>query len=150
MSRFNAFRIDKGYALTEVLVVLILIGLIAAFSVPAVELVFPKVSFDRQISRFETELLRIKQDAVLNGQIIRIEIDNAKNTITIFSDKNERELKISRDIDFYNNTDLSSSSEMVFTAYPDGRLTGPVIRVDGKGNSVSISVSQLTGKLVFD
>ena len=140
---------EEGYTLTEILVVLLLMGLLASIAPPTLQRLVPRLALERQVSQIEAELSQMRRDAIRDAKVYELSVLPIDRRISVKVDG-----KILRSNDFNRNGKIMifeplglSSSPIVFFATPDGMISGPTIRIENKGHSLILSASSLTGQV---
>ena len=73
---------DRGFSLFEMLIVVILIGIVAAISVPNFLSMYSRYQVDRALNTLEGAIKESQKQAMRQGKLCRVNIDPNTNNIT--------------------------------------------------------------------
>ena len=117
-----------GYTLTEVLIVMFLLGLMTSLTGPAIERVFPFVAMNAMVETVNADLGSARRLALRNGEIIQIKIE-PDTRLTIIESETQIYKKRGWDrrarIRMNGAPEISNESDLIaFRVGPDGKFYG--------------------------
>mgnify|MGYP003119153629 CR=1 FL=1 len=143
-ARFNS---GKGYTLTELLVVLVVLGLAIALTAPALFRSTPQSRLSIAIDRLEQAARTARTEARLTGQDTLLTIDLAGRTITLLPSDNEFRLDPEIDIRATVAERELDGNLAGIRFFPDGATTGGTILLTLDDRRAAVRVSWLTGRV---
>ena len=150
MSIFND-RKEAGYTLTELLVVLMLLGFITSIGPPALARAVPSVMLKTQTLQIEADVNMMRREAMQTASIFEFVIEPAQRAYVI---KTQDKTLIRRDwpaqlkiIRIGSEQDEAEDTHTAFYARPDGQLEGPGLLLTSRGKGKKISVEPFTKSL---
>jgi len=151
MSTSNRCK-ENGYTLTELLVVLLVMGFLTSISLPTVERLWPGAMLDAHAKQIEADVNMMRREAMSSAQIYEFVIEpEARSYIVRTQDKvvKRRHWPRRLQIRTHDNRDGDEDKQQtVFYARPDGQLEGGnVLLLSAKGKSQSLTIQAYTKRL---
>ena len=150
MSKFKN-RSAAGYTLTEIMIVLLIMSLMAGISGPALRAIFPNVALESDVRRLESALLKMQREAVQYGTIYEFAIESQHSRFIILKDGKiikSQTISSQLTVDMGDtNFEDDADSLRLFLAYPDGHLAGSDLEISTSNQSRILSIDPFTGRL---
>lgn len=105
-----------GFTLIEVLVIILIVGILSAISIPSFVNLIDKVNLNNAVSEVRASLQTAQRDAIRKSQICTVGINSLTRTVMSYCTSDNRDLP--KNVDFATNIDK------------DSKLPGNPIRID--------------------
>jgi len=143
----NKYSNSKAFTLIELLIVLVIIMIGAAISVPRITTGIDAAKFRNAVSEVVTYLRNTHLDAIVERKDIIVSIDYKENVLK----RNDDQLfNIPPDI-VLNPSLIDNNRAVKFTFYNNGRGTGPRVEfVDSDERKATVYIDLISGLAKYD
>ena len=143
----NKHSNSRAFTLIELLIVLVIISIGAAISVPRITTGIDAAKFRNAVSEVVTYLRNTHLDAILERKDIIVSIDYEEN---VLKRSDNQQFNIPADI-ILNPLVIDDSQIVKFTFYNNGRGTGPKVEFIGSNErKASVYVDLISGLAKYD
>ena len=143
----NKYSNSRAFTLIELLIVLVIISIGAAISVPRITTGIDAAKFRNAVSEVVTYLRNTHLDAILERKDIIVSIDYEEN---VLKRSDDQQFNIPADI-ILNPLVIDDSQIERFTFYNNGRGTGPKVEFIGSNErKASVYVDLISGLAKYD
>jgi len=144
--RHRPFRIGAGFTVLEVLVVITIVGMLLAVSVPASSRFYESMQYRQAIQDVVSLLATARHRAINTGKAQDVTFDTEHKRITLNSDT--RQLPESFTMLVSAAAELGDRGQGVIRFYPEGGASGGDVELARPDNSgVKITVDWLVGRV---
>ena len=135
----------RGFTLTELLVVLVVVGLAIALVAPALFRNSPTSELRRSVELIETAARMARTEARLSGRDTLLSLDLDARTLTVLP--SERGFQLGRNIDLRATVaDQELDGDIASVRFfPEGATTGGTFRLELDDTQRAIRISWITG-----
>ncbi len=135
----NSSTLEKGFSLFEMLVVLMVMGIIAAMGTPAIGRLMDSLSYRQQVREITSLIRYARLQAISSGEELRLNLDEGEDCIFKISGP----VKESRDCGLEEDDVLvMKPGEVIF--FPEGTATPGMITFEKGDRIKNIRIDLLT------
>jgi len=143
-----------GFSLFELLVIVVIIGSLLAFSIPRFRSTFNNLEFDNFCQNLTNRMKYLQERASIEQIIYRLNLDLNNKLIRIESKKMDSDDFISvsgllgKKIKVPDGLEIETSGQYVLF-YPDGTLDGKDIEIFAFQNKATVYIKQTIGRIIL-
>lgn len=137
----------RGYTLTELLVVLVVLGLAVALTAPALFRATPQSRLNRSVDRIEQAARTARTEARLTGQDTLLILDVDARSVTLWPSENAIRLDPGIDIRATVAERELDGDRAGIRFFPDGANTGGTVLLTLDDRQAALRVNWLTGSI---